>query len=173
VEHRNPSGRAIQEVDDVVELRREEVNIFAINWRHEAAVDSRTNIVREYVGFVFDGLYRGDVVIELVGLREKESEQPRRFFESLGEFVEEDEESFVAWDEAHRVSSEVDETTRVVCSIAARASLLNRDKDSRDPFAFAKGVSDADRSEFRAVRDGRSPFHIPFGGRTRMLTKAF
>jgi hypothetical protein len=173
VEHCDASGRAIEKIDDVVELRREQVNVFAINWRHEAAVDSRTDVVREHVRFVFDGLYRGDVVIELVGLCEEESEQPRRFFESLREFVEEGEESFVAWDEAHRVSSGVDETTRVVCSIAARASLLNRDKDSRDPFAFAKGVFDAVRSEFGAVRHGGSPFHIASGGGARVLTKAF
>src|SRR5215204_3548661 len=112
VEHRHPPGGPVDQVNDVVQLSREEVDILAIDRRHEAAIDARTHIVREHIGFVFDSLDSRDVVLEPIGFGEQSVQQSRRFLESLSQLVEQDEEAFVAWNEAHWVSSEVAEATR-------------------------------------------------------------
>src|SRR5262245_58280952 len=88
------------------------MDVLAIDRRHEASIDARANIVCQHISFVLDCFDRRDIVIELVGLREQKREESRRFLQSLGEFVEQNEEAFVAWDETHGVSSGVAETTR-------------------------------------------------------------
>ena len=71
VEHRDPPGSPVDQIDDVVKLRREQVNVLAIDRCHEAAIDARTHIVREHIGFVFDGLDGRDIVLEPVGFGEQ------------------------------------------------------------------------------------------------------
>jgi hypothetical protein len=112
VEHRDSARCAVEEVDDVVELRGEAVNVLPVDRRDEAAVDPRADVVREHIRFVFYGLDGGDVVIEPVRLGEQAIQETRCFLESLRQLVEENEKAFVAWDEAHGVSSEVAKATR-------------------------------------------------------------
>jgi hypothetical protein len=88
------------------------VNIFAVDRRDEAAVDPRADIVREHVRLVLDGLDGGDVMIEPVRFGEQAIQETGCLLESLRQLVEENEKTFVAWDEAHRVSSEVATATR-------------------------------------------------------------
>src|SRR4051794_13094650 len=88
------------------------MDVFTIDRCDEASIDPRPHIVREDVSLVLDRLDRGDVLIEAIGLVEQAIEQPRCFLQALGEFVEQNEKAFVAWNETHGVSSEVAEATR-------------------------------------------------------------
>src|SRR5688500_1173786 len=83
VEHRHPPGSPVDQVDDVVQLRRQQVDVLTIDRRHEAAIDARTHIVREHIGFVFDSLDGRDVVLEPIGFGEQSVQQSRSFLESL------------------------------------------------------------------------------------------
>jgi len=112
VKHRDPARGAVEQVDDIVELRREAVNVLAVDRRDEAAIDPRADIVREHIRFVFDGLDGGDVMIEPVRFGQQAIQETGCFLESLRQLVEENEKAFVAWDEAHGVSSEVAKATR-------------------------------------------------------------
>src|SRR6185436_14125515 len=94
-----------------------------INRCHEASIDARPHVVRENVGLVFDRLDGSDVVLEPIGLSEQLVQQSRSFLESLREFVEENEKPFVAWYEAHGLSSEVAEATRRSGSLRGRRDM--------------------------------------------------
>ena len=56
VEHRDATRRAVEQVDDVIELGREQMNVLAIDRRDEAAIDPRADVVRQHVRLVLDGL---------------------------------------------------------------------------------------------------------------------
>src|SRR6476660_1756562 len=64
VEHHHPARRAIEAVDDVVEARREEVNVLTVDRRDEALVDTDVDRVRELIGEVLDVL---DLAYEVRG----------------------------------------------------------------------------------------------------------
>src|SRR5215207_7891961 len=88
------------------------MDVLTIDRRHEAAIDACAHIVREHIRLVLDGLDRGNILIEPIRLVEQAIQKARCFLQALGEFVEENEKAFVAWNETHGVSSEVAEATR-------------------------------------------------------------
>ena len=47
------------------------MDILAIEWSHESAVDSVDDVAREIVGFVLQPLYLGDVALDLSGILEQ------------------------------------------------------------------------------------------------------
>ena len=166
--------------------RRQQVNVLTIDRRDEAAIDPRADIVREHVGLVLDGLDRGDVVLEPIGLGEQAGQESCRFLQSLRKFVEQDEEAFVSWNEAHWVSSEVAEghaassaspwrglRDSIVTNIASPGSGAQRAPGApriaeRISDRAERGVARGDRElQLSPVREARlvSPVSAAAGGR--------
>src|SRR5690348_4439464 len=84
VEHRHAARGAIEQIDDVVELRGEDVDVLTVDRGDETPVDARADVMREDVRFVLDGFDRGDIVIELVRLGEQAIQEASSFLQPLG-----------------------------------------------------------------------------------------
>jgi len=98
VKHREAPGRAVEQVDDIVEERREHMNVLAIDRRDEALVDALIERQREQVGFVLDVLDRLHVIVDMRRIAKERIEQLRGRGEMACQLVEELEELVVAWE---------------------------------------------------------------------------
>ena len=106
VEHLGAARRAVHQVHDVVEPRREPVDVLAVERRDEALVDPVHDLVRDHVGLVLEDLDLRREHLEPVRLVEQFVEHLRRPDHDRRERVEHVEEAFVFWNEPHgRVAS--------------------------------------------------------------------
>lgn len=94
-----PSG-AIDQVDHVVEPRREPVNVLAIDRRNEALVDALIDRRGQQVGFVLDVLDRLDVFVHVPGIAEQRVQHARGRREVSRQLVEQLEELVVTREQA-------------------------------------------------------------------------
>jgi hypothetical protein len=60
-EYRGSTSRPIDEIDDLVEVRRQHVNVFPIERRHERPVDAVDDLTGEIVGLMLEIFYLRDL----------------------------------------------------------------------------------------------------------------
>ncbi len=101
MEHLRPARRAVDEIDDVVEACREEVNVFPVERRHKAPVDPVHDRVGDLVGLVLDRLDLPRELLEPGRLGEQFIEQGGRPRHARREPVEQLEKPFVFWNQPH------------------------------------------------------------------------
>src|SRR3954451_1341309 len=95
VEHLEPTGGPVEQIDDVVETRGEHVDVLAIDRRDEALVDALIDGAREDVCLVLDVLDRPHMIGDVLRIIEQLRQHPRRLSQVRGELVEEVKELLV------------------------------------------------------------------------------
>jgi hypothetical protein len=65
-----PHGRALDEVDDVVEALADGADLVPVEWRHERAMEVRDRLVEAPVRLVLDRLHGGEPRLRIPGMVE-------------------------------------------------------------------------------------------------------
>src|SRR5437762_10771115 len=78
VQHLEAARRSVQQVDHIIQTRREHVNVLAIDWRDEARVDTLTDRARDNVRLVLDVLDRANVIGDVLRIVEQPRQHARR-----------------------------------------------------------------------------------------------